>query len=225
MQFSKKAVFTLFTLFFLLNHITYSQPAKHAGEVEKVVGSVVIKNSNAEAFKGMEVYVGDSFETGDDSVLEIKFIDDTFISVGSNTNFEINEFVFNPSERKSVTTVLKGKMRTKIKSLKDRDSSVEYRTKNAVAGVKGTIFYIDADNNLFSVREGVVEVRGLLSGTAAVTLRAGQFTRIVNGIPSLPGNMTDKMWYELEKQLNLPPEANIIKRNLPIKIKKPKIFR
>ena len=217
--------YILFFVFFFIANNVYSQPETSAGVVKRVVGKVLIKNSDANAFNGMEVYVGDTFKTGDDSALEIKFEDDTTITVGSNTEFEINEFVFNSDERKSVTTVLKGKMKSKIKSYKDRKSTVEYKTKNAVAGVKGTILYIDVENNLFSVKEGVVSVRGLLTGSRIVTLHAGQFTRVINGTPLSPTNMTDKMWYELERKLDLPPEANIIKRNLPIKIKKPKIFK
>ncbi|MGH7884486.1 MAG: hypothetical protein ACRENO_02180, partial [Thermodesulfobacteriota bacterium] len=76
----------------------------------------------------------------------------------------------------------------------------------------------------------VVALRNILAGSQPVLLKAGQFSRMVNGIPQIPKNVTDQMWREFDNEIDkniwdkLPPGAKEIKRRLPINFKKPKIF-
>lgn len=217
---------------FLFTPYLYSQNTEAVGSLENLIGSCEIERNTdkIDCNEGGEVFISDSFTLGSDSGVKILFIDETEITLGENSYLEIDEFVFNPKQRKNITKILKGKMRATINTHKDRKSDVEFKTANAVAGVKGTILYIDADKELFSVKEGSVALRSIYVDTKPVILKAGQFSRVINGIPQIPGNMNDKMWREFDEVIDrnvwdkLPPEAEEIKRKLPIKIKKPKFF-
>ncbi len=221
----------LLTILFLIFTTTVSYSQNSVGNITELTGSCTIERSGEKitASLGNDVFIGDKFEVADKSAVTIKFIDETEISLGENAYLEIDEFVFNPSERKNVTKILKGKMRATINTYQDKTSTVEFKTANAVAGVKGTILYIDAEKEVFSVKEGVVALRSSLAGAKPIILKAGQFSRLVNGIPQTPRNMTNQMWREFDDAIDrniwdkLPPEANEIKRRLP-KLKKPKIF-
>ena len=227
----KNGIKYLLILLFLSLTTLASYSQNSVGSISELKGNCAIDRNGGEvdANLGGDVFTGDVFEVGDESSVTIKFVDATEISLGEGANLEIDEFVFNPSERKNVTKILKGKMRATINTYKDKTSTVEFKTANAVAGVKGTILYIDADKEVFSVKEGVVALRSTLAGAKPIILKAGQFSRMVNGIPQTPRNMTNQMWREFDDAIDrniwdkLPPEAGEIKRRLP-KIKKPKIF-
>ncbi len=159
------------------------------GIVSSLQGEVVVvrNDSDLKVFQGMKVYLGDYFETGDDSGVKIVFIDDTLITLSDNTDLEITEFIYNPEERKTVSNITKGKMRAFVQKFKGESSVVEYRTENAVAGVKGTSLFIDVLNNIISVIEGEIYVRSLVDETKEIILQAGQYTHIgPDGIPSAP---------------------------------------
>lgn len=221
----------LIALIFLLITTPVSHSQNSVGNISEFTGSCTIERGGKKIDASLrgDVFIGDIFEVGDESAVTIKFVDATEISLGEGSYLEIDEFVFNPAERKNVTKILKGKMRATINTYKDKTSTVEFKTANAVAGVKGTILYIDADKELFSVKEGVVALRSTLAGAKPVILKAGQFSRLANGIPQTPRNVTNQMWREFDDAIDrniwdkLPPEAGEIKRRLP-KIKKPKIF-
>ena len=112
--------------------------------------------------------------------------------------------------------------------MNSKDSTVEFHTRNAVAGVKGTVLYINADDEFFGVRVGRVYVRGLYAGSKTVYVSGGYYTRIVNGIPIVPKVMTKAMLRQFDDYFDyrryLPPEANEVIRKSPFKIKKPKLF-
>ena len=174
-------------LFIAVPSIVYSQDDS-IGIVSSLQGEVFIVRNDSEisAFQGMKVYLGDYIETGDNSGVKIVFIDETLITLADNTDLEITEFIYNPSERKTVSNITKGKMRAFVQKFKGDSSTVEFKTENAVAGVKGTTLFIDAINNIISVIEGEVYVRSLYDESKEIILQGGQYTTIVDGIPGIP---------------------------------------
>lgn len=228
----KQTVFITICVFLFSALITYSQNTESIGTLKDPGGTCEIERNagKMDCKEGGEVFIDDAFTLGSNSGVTISFIDETKITLGENSYLEVDEFVFNPKERKNITKILKGKMRATINTYQDRNSDVEFKTANAVAGVKGTILYIDADKELFSVREGTVALRSIYADTKPIILKAGQFSRVINGIPQIPQNMNDRMWQEFDEVIDrnvwdkLPPEAEEIKRKLPINIKKPKFF-
>ena len=204
----KLLVSSAFVFVFILSvQLSYAQD-DGIGVVSAYEGSVQVTRgiNTLNAAQGMEVLLGDVFDTAEESGVKIVFIDDTLVALGEDTSFEITEFVFNPNERKSVSNVTKGKMRSLINKFKGATSSVEYKTSNAVAGVKGTELYVNADDEIFAVREGEAFVRGLLPGAREVRLGANQFTRIVNGSPITPQLLTDDIWDEFQGKTDFPEQ-------------------
>jgi hypothetical protein len=193
--------------------IVYAQEAEPVGIVTAVKGQVTVVSAGGESevvVEGAKVFLGDTFETGDDSGVKILFDDDTLISLGANATFEITEFVYTPAQRKSLSNLTKGKLKSIIQKFEGAESDVEYATPNAVAGVKGTILFIDADRKLFCVLDGEVFVRGVVAGTREVILEAGQCTRIIDGNPSAPVPFSD----ELKEDFILATE---IKEDIPLR--------
>lgn len=225
------ASFAAFAFLLFTATVSYSQNPNSVGTINELKGTCQIERGGVknDAEQGADVFIGDIIEVGDKSALTIKFVDATEISLGENAYLQIDEFIFNPSERKNITKILKGKMRATINTYQDKISTVEFKTANAVAGVKGTILYIDADKEIFSVKEGAVVLRSIYLDSKPIIIKAGQFSRLINGIPQTPGNATNQMWREFDDAIDrniwdkLPPEAQEIKRRLP-KIKKPNIF-
>ena len=135
---------------------SYAQEPDPIGIVTAVKGEVIVvsagKSEGVE--KGTNVFLGDRFEIKEASGAKILFNDDTLISLGENTNFDITEFVYTPKERKSYSNIFKGKLKGIVQKLEGRDSNVEFATPNAVAGIKGTTEYIDADTSEIGVEDG-----------------------------------------------------------------------
>lgn len=207
----KTSAVTLLTVLFLvlaLSVNSYSQELDAIGVVSAYQGTVEVTRGveTLGVTQGMEVALGDIFDTGADSKVKIVFVDDTLIALGEDTSFEITEFVFNPDERSSVSNITKGKMRSLINKFKGATSNVEYKTANAVAGVKGTTLYIDADEEIFAVREGEAFVRGILPGAKEVRLLDNQFTRIINGNPTDPQFITEGLWNEFLNNTDFPEQ-------------------
>jgi len=180
---------------------------EHIGVVTAVEGDVRVTSEDGReeaVLIGTKVFTGDHFVTGTDSSVKIIFEDDTLISLGADTDFQINEFVYNPKKRSVINNIVKGKLRSIIQKFEGDESLILFKTRNAVSGVKGTTIFIDADEELFLVLEGKMFVRGIKPGSKEVELGPKEFTRIVNGNPTDPQTFTELRWDELETQANSP---------------------
>lgn len=165
-----------------------SQEDESVGIVTAVNGQAsIISAEGSEAVeKGTPVFLGDRLETGDESGLKILFNDDSLISLGANATLEITEFVYTPTKRKSLSNLVKGKLKGIIQKIPGVETDIEFATPNAVAGIKGTELYIDALGTVYA-SEGEIRVRGLLRCPREVLVSAGQFTEILtDGCPSVP---------------------------------------
>ncbi len=167
-------------VFGLADDYSYAQEPESIGIVTAVNGQVtVISRGGTQAVvEGTRVFLGDRFETGDNSGVKIIFNDDTLISLGANANFEITEFVYTPTTRKSLSNLIKGKLKAIIQDIPGRESEVEFATPSAVAGIKGTTLYIDEAGIVYA-SEGEIFVRCILAGDREVTLVDGNYTEIM----------------------------------------------
>ena len=163
--------------------------------------------------------MGDLIKTGPDSGVKIVFKDESLISLGDRTELEINDFVYTPSQRKSVTNVTKGKIRALVSSVKDRESNVEFKTPNAVAGIKGTILYVNANTETIGVKEGQVQVKGNAPGAASVTLGPNEYTTVVNGKPVPPQPLSEDDWLKYQRETNIlegvPDTSSLFQQQYP----------
>src|SRR2546422_7935909 len=144
-----------------------------------------------------DVFVQDRLNTGDDSVARILLGGKAIVTVRERSSLTITEVP-------GVSTVNIGVGRAAIAVAKERmkpGETIEIRTPNAVAGIRGTIVIVEVDQTTaqagpgpaafttrFTVIRGEGLVRHLQSGQpsrAGVTLRANEQARVTRLTPPL----------------------------------------
>jgi FecR protein len=191
------------------------------GIITAVNGTVTVISGGVseQVSQGARVFLGDRFQTEENSGVKILFNDDTLISLGANTRFEITEFVYNPARRKSISNILTGKIKAIIQKF-EGESDVQFVTPNGVAGVKGTILFIDADKGIFFALEREVFVRGTVPGAMEIRLEPGEFTTIgPNGNPLNAAPIPDELRNELQQGTQVgektPSRDSLYKQDYP----------
>lgn len=95
--------------------------------------------------------------------IELRFPDGTVMRLAERSRLRMNEISYNSkTDGKKVNVGLSlGKLWAKVKKLATEDSSVEVKTSNAVAGVRGTVYgvHVEEDaSSLVRVYDGSVSV-------------------------------------------------------------------
>ncbi len=122
-----------------------------------------------EATKGRIIKKGDRIKedqevrVAEKSRIELRFPDGTVMRLSEKTSLTMKDLAFNKkTESKNVKVDLSvGKLWAKVKKLTTPDSSVVVKTSNAVAGVRGTVYQVNVDEDksaLVKVYEGEVYV-------------------------------------------------------------------
>lgn len=123
--------------------------AQPAGVVKIVKGSVAIERAAEKRSPepGDRVVAGDRIVTGTDGQIGLTLNDNTLLSAGPNSTLVLDQFAFDStthagvidaSVRRGTLAVVSGKI------AKQSPESVRFRTSNAILGVRGTTFIIDA---------------------------------------------------------------------------------
>jgi hypothetical protein len=123
--------------------------AEQAGVVKIAKGAVTIERSGAQssATPGARVHSGDRIVTGPDGQVGITLRDNTLLSAGPNSTLVLDDFAFDStthggtlhaSVQRGTVAVVSGKIAAQS------PQDVRFRTPNAVLGVRGTSFVIDA---------------------------------------------------------------------------------
>jgi FecR protein len=142
------------------------------GKITKLDGAATRtpKGGKAEALKeGATIELGDTIAVTK-GALKFELTDGSIIALDEKSQFTVNEAEFDGQERKGFSGFLKGgSLWTKVKKALG-GGKFEVTTERAVAGVRGTIFRIDADTlvkaakgqgrraSIVRVVEGVVSV-------------------------------------------------------------------
>lgn len=100
---------------------------------------------------------------GERSRIEIRFPDGTLMRLSEKSRLAMSEVQYDKkTENKNVKVNLTvGKLWAKVKKLTTPDSSVEVRTSNAVAGVRGTVYRVNVEDDksaMVKVYDGSVYV-------------------------------------------------------------------
>lgn len=143
------------------------------GKVAVLEGSAkrVPKSGEAAALKiGSEVELGDKLQVGEKSNLKLMLNDSSVLMVGEKSELEITEAQFQNLERSGFSAKLVfGKVWAKVtRAIGGSDSKFEVSTERAVAGVRGTIFRVDAAKLLNAVKHTTVKVE---TGKVAVAAK------------------------------------------------------
>ena len=117
--------------------------------------------------------------TGADSGVTFRFLDETVLSVGENADLRLDEFVFDPSTKgiKGAASLTRGALRF-VGSTTAKDVAI--RTPAGTLGIRGTAFTMRVDGTLLEldVQEGQVS---LSAGGAASVVRQGEFVSLRAG--------------------------------------------
>jgi len=113
--------------------------------------------------KGARIKEDEEVKVAEKSRIELRFADGTVMRLSEKSRLRMSELDFNKqTQSKNVKVDLSvGKLWAKVKKLSTPDSSVEVRTSNAVAGVRGTVYRVNVDEDksaLVKVYDGTVYV-------------------------------------------------------------------
>jgi len=129
--------------------LTFLSTGLFAGSVATVTAlkgtaSIFREGVKSEALLGAELLAKDNITTADNSKLQMIFSDETIVTLGKNSNFSIEEYLFENTEEPVVEFgMIKGAMRTitgKIGKLAPQKFKV--KTKTATIGIRGTNFSV-----------------------------------------------------------------------------------
>lgn len=129
-----------------------------AGKVLLVQGqTVIVHEGQSKGFYAKNnhlLFKGDTLFTLDKGRIRIRLADESIITLASETKLVINKSVYDPASktRSSFVGMDKGKARFLIKKLVDfKQSEFKAKTKTAVAGVRGSEFFIIATDLLTEI--------------------------------------------------------------------------
>lgn len=113
--------------------------------------------------KGDTLKKDQEVKVAEKSRIEVRFPDGTVMRLSEKSHLKLNELTYNKrTDGKNVKVDLStGKLWAKVKKLATPDSTVEVRTSNAVAGVRGTVYRVNVDEDksaMVKVYDGSVYV-------------------------------------------------------------------
>ena len=137
-------------LVILLNILLYAS----VGEITALVGKAEILRDNKKlnAAVGFKLEKKDVIKTFDTTKMQIIFNDESIITIGKNSTFKIEDYVFDENKPKATFNLSNGIIKTltgKIGKLAPQRFKV--KTKNAVIGIRGTYFVVEFKNNITMV--------------------------------------------------------------------------
>jgi hypothetical protein len=167
-----KRVMTLAVLFFIaMLCVSSTASAAESGGSDAVVAVIqgTAQVYNKDVTNGSPLKKGDSVKKDQEirvaakSRIELRFPDGTVMRLAEKSRLKMSELAFNKqTQGKNVKVDLSvGKLWAKVKKLATPDSSVEVKTSNAVAGVRGTVYRVNVDEDqsaLVRVYDGDVYV-------------------------------------------------------------------
>ena len=137
----------LFTIFFSLLFSGIGQ-AQYAGKIQTVSGTVDVlrQSTRYPGWSGFRLMDKDTVITGPESFVGLLFDDDTVITMGPESEFKIDTYIFEPQDQAYyfLFYMEKGSMiynSGKIGKLSPQ--SVHLTTPSAVVGIRGTRFIVD----------------------------------------------------------------------------------
>jgi len=191
--FSRCAVILLGSLLCLMLSSVASQAAEAIGRLTAVAGRVdILRGGRLPAIaarKGDAVFEKDFVRTKSRSRAEIRFSDGNVIRIAPRSRIDVSEYAVKRDRRSF--RLSRGRIEavvTKATATSRSPRRFEISTPNAVAGVRGTWYFVYFDNNAtgVAVKEGVVYVYNLQHPEQMVELPAGFSTLIRNGNPPDP---------------------------------------
>lgn len=123
--------------------------AADAGIVKRIQGSVTLQRGGqpVPVALGTAVQVGDRIATGADGGVGLTMADDTLVTVGPASTLVVSDFRFDSTTHEGgfIARLVKGTLHLVTGLIaKTQPQNVKVETRNAVMGVRGTEFIVDA---------------------------------------------------------------------------------
>ena len=140
----------VFSLFFILICTTSALAKDVIGSVKTTKGIVTIIRVDTKhlAKIGFKIQHNDIIKTGADGAVGIIFIDDTILALGPDTEFVVDEYVFEPQKKKMslLMRIIKGTASYLSGIIgKQSPDTVKLKTPEATIGMRGTRFLVKVD--------------------------------------------------------------------------------
>ena len=160
------------------------------GQITLVVGEahVVRGEQTLNAVSGMALLEKDSVNTQANGQVQMRFSDDTIISLGKNSSFSIDAYLNDavaPQAKFGIAQGTFGVMTGKIGKIAPQNFNIQ--TKTATIGIRGTHFRgrTSEAGDVILCLSGMIQVVTLLGG-ASVDVPAGTLTYVIPGLPPSP---------------------------------------
>ena len=148
-----------------------AQAQQAAGEIERQKGTATrsAAGETSDLMQGGRVFVGDEVRTGPGARLQIRFDDQSMLTLGENARITIDQFVYAPSgDSNQALNILRGVFRFATGQIgKVTPQNVAFTTPVAVVGIRGTEFVggeltvgmpAGQPHYGFQITEGAIEV-------------------------------------------------------------------
>jgi len=161
--------------------------------------------------KNQEVRVGEK------SRVELKFPDGTIMRFAEGSFIKMEDLSFDSKtkNKKVKVDIAGGKLWANVRKLVTADSKVEVKTVNAVAGVRGTVYRVNVENDnsaLIKVYDGSVYVDGKQQGSAQQQAPVGPPVEVSgpHAVPPPYHEVTMEEWHVIVKsfqQITISPQG------------------
>ena len=197
----------------MLLAVAWRASAQEVGMVAAVEGTAEIERSGvrAPAQNGVPIALGDQLWTGRPGHLRIVFEDDSLLTLDDDSHVSVDEHVFDPAaggKPRSLLGLLQGKVAAVVSDYYHQSGArYEIKTRNAVAGVRGTEFSMsyDPDKDVTEVVgiSGVVSVSSAVDPTApGMLVTASETTTVVAGEPpTRPRRLDESLIHREQRQI------------------------
>jgi len=174
----KKIIFALFVFF---STIAYAAEKPVVGVISAAVGEIYNQN-NKKLKSGDKIYFGDSIIVKDKSNSQILLLDETVMSVGSNSEIKIDEFIYDPKTKdgKILSQIKSGSMKVLTGGVSEKNpANLEIKVPAGTIGTRGTEFQatVDATNSqskILLIGPGPSNSLGLRPGAVQVENNLGK---------------------------------------------------
>ena len=184
-----------------------AQAQQAAGQVERQKGpaSRSAAGGTSDLAQGGHVFVGDEIRTGPDARLQIRFDDQSKLTLGENARITIDQFVYAPSgDSHQALAIVRGVFRFATGQIGNEvPRNVDFRTPVATVGIRGTVFLggeltvgmpVGESHYGFQITEGAIEVTS--PGGSVVLDEPGEGTFLP--LTGIAAPTTVRQWTEAE---------------------------
>ena len=143
-----KKIFLLIFLLINANAVNAST-SEFIGEIGAAIGE--IKNQNNEKLEnGSKIFYGDTIISDSQSNAQILFLDQTVLTLGSDTELTIDEFIYDPESHEGsfVSNVKSGTVKFITGQISNKNpDNLEVKFPSGTLGARGTEFVVLSESN------------------------------------------------------------------------------